>query len=226
MTTRNIILTMAALVAVELPSMAQGERIRANIRGGGGDGKCTFEVEVDGAADVEIRGDQGVLRTLNGARARWIRLDCNRPLPSHPDSFRFKGIDGRGRQSLVRSPNSNGGAAVVRIEDRDNGRERYTGDIIWRGDSGGRDGYYDGPRGRDNDRRISGGEAIDICRAEASARWRVDRRRVNIDVEEQGRNGIINMRFDFDQNRDRRRGFCSVAPSGEILSIRLDGDRR
>ena len=217
---------MAALVAVELPSMAQGERIRANIRGGGGDGKCTFEVEVDGAADVEIRGDQGVLRTLNGARARWIRLDCNQPLPSHPDSFRFKGIDGRGRQSLVRSPNSNGGAAVVRIEDRDNGRERYTGDIIWRGGGDARDGYYDGPRGRDNDRRISSGEAIDICRAEASARWRVDRRRVNIDVEEQGRNGIINMRFDFEQNRDRRRGFCSVAPSGEILSIRLDGDRR
>lgn len=216
---------MAALVAVELPSMAQGERIRANIRGGGGDGKCTFEVEVDGAADVEIRGDQGVLRTLNGAQARWIRLDCNQPLPSHPDSFRFKGIDGRGRQSLVRSPNSNGGVAVVRIEDRDNGRERYTGDIIWRGDGGGRDGY-DGPRGRDNDRRISRGEAMDICRAEAAARWRVDRRRVKIDVEDQGRNGVINMRFDFEQNRDRRRGFCSVAPSGEILSMRLDGDRR
>ena len=231
MTTRNIFLTFAALTAAAVPSLAQSQRIRANIHGGGGEGKCTFEVEVDGAAEVEIRGSEGVVKTLRGAPARWIRLDCNEPLPNRTSSFRFKGIDGRGRQTLVRDPNSTGGMAVVRIEDRDNGRERYTGDIIWRGGSGGGGfdgprGGFDGPRGRiDDRRRVSRSEASDICRAEVSARWRVDRRKVGIDGLEQNRDGVTNLRFDFEQNRDRRRGFCSVSPIGEILSIRLDGER-
>jgi hypothetical protein len=36
---------------------------------------------------------------------------------------------------LVRDPNSNRGVAVIRIEDPKNGREGYTGDIMWRGGS-------------------------------------------------------------------------------------------
>ncbi|MGH9697763.1 MAG: hypothetical protein ACRD5Z_26720, partial [Bryobacteraceae bacterium] len=128
-----------ALAALWIPA-AEGQggaSIRANIRGGGGDGKCTFEVVVDGAAEVQIRGDQGSLRTLSGAPARWVRLDCNQPLPSNPSDFRFQGIDGRGRQDLVRDPRNNRGSAVVRIEDPKGGSEGYTGDIMWRGGNGG-----------------------------------------------------------------------------------------
>ena len=126
-----------ALTALLIPA-AQGQSIRANIRGGGGgDGKCTFEVVVDGAAEVQIRGDQGSLRTLSGEPARWVRLDCNQALPSNPSDFRFQGIDGRGRQDLVRDPRNNRGAAVVRIEDPKGGSEGYTGDIMWRGGNGG-----------------------------------------------------------------------------------------
>jgi hypothetical protein len=106
----------------------QGERITARISGGGGSGKCTFEVEVDGVAEVEVRGDQGYLRTISGNPATWRRLDCNQPLPNNVN-VRFKGIDGRGSQNMI--SNGGRGSAIVRIEDPKNGREGYTGDFIW-----------------------------------------------------------------------------------------------
>ena len=65
-----------------------------------------------------------------------MRLKCNQPLPLRPNNFRFKGIDGRGRQTLVRDPNSNNGIAVVQIVDNRGGMQGYTGDIIWDGGSG------------------------------------------------------------------------------------------
>jgi hypothetical protein len=115
-----------------------GDSIRANIRGGGGDrGKCTAEVEVDEVAEVSIRGDEGRIRTLSGTPARWRRLDCNAAMPFNPGDFRFTGIDGRGRMTLIVPPNGNNGAAVVRIEDPKNGREGYTFDLEWRGSLGG-----------------------------------------------------------------------------------------
>jgi hypothetical protein len=126
------LLAVAALMIPEAKGQGSAT-IRANIRGGGGDGKCTFEVVVDQAAEVQIRGDQGILRTISGASARWVRLDCNQPLPPNPSNFRFQGIDGRGSQRLVRDPRNNHGTAVVRIEDSKGGDEGYTGDILWRG---------------------------------------------------------------------------------------------
>ena len=108
---------------------------RADIRGGGGNGKCTIEVVVDAAAEVEIRGDTAVLRTLAGQPASWRRFVCNEPMPQRPAEFRFSGIDGRGRQNLVRDP-SRDGVAVVRIEDSQSGSEGYTFDIEWRGSAG------------------------------------------------------------------------------------------
>lgn len=135
-------------ILAALSSYAQwgGEQTRsASIRGGGGDGKCTIEVEVDGAAEVEIRGSTARLRSRGGQRANWRRFECNQAMPSNPNDFRFKGIDGRGRQDLVRTP-GNGGPAVIRIEDPKSGREGYTFDIFWRG--GTDNGYYDDRNGR------------------------------------------------------------------------------
>jgi len=109
---------------------------RATPTGRGGDGKCTIEVDVDGAAEVEVSGDMGFLRTLAGQTAVWRRFECNGPLPRNPGEFRFRGIDGRGNVYLVRDPRSNKGRAVVRIEDRKGGREGYTFDLEWRGSSG------------------------------------------------------------------------------------------
>jgi hypothetical protein len=110
------------------------DRRTAEIRGGGGDGKCTIEVEVDGIAEVEIFGNNAQIRTLQGAPSRFRRFQCNQEMPRNAYDFRFKGIDGRGRQDLVRQPSN--GPAVIRIEDSKGGSEGYTFDIFWRGGSG------------------------------------------------------------------------------------------
>jgi hypothetical protein len=128
---------------------AQVQRtFRASITGGGGDGKCTIEVDVDGVAMVEINQDQGRLITLSGQPSEWRRMQCNQRMPSNPNDFRFHGVDGRGRVSLERDPNQNRGVAVIRIEDTQGGRQGYTFDLEWRGgdDRGGnRGGYNNGP---------------------------------------------------------------------------------
>jgi hypothetical protein len=125
--------TIATLAATSGIVNGQGFERRATIRGGNPDrGKCTIEVVVDGAAEVEVRGDSAVLRNLSGQLPQWRRFECTGPLPANPRDFRFSGVDGRGRQELIRDPR-NGGGAVVRIEDPDNGSEGYTFDLTWSG---------------------------------------------------------------------------------------------
>lgn len=122
-----MILGLAALSA-----SAQTIERRAAIMGGGDRdrGKCTIEVVVDGAAEVEIRGDRALLRNLAGQPAQWRRFVCNMPMPPNPPGFRFAGVDGRGQQTLVRSP-ERGGPAVIHIEDPQGGSEGYTFDVMW-----------------------------------------------------------------------------------------------
>ncbi len=111
------------------------QSIRAQIRGGGSSdsGKCTAEVEVDGVAEIALRGDEGRIRTLAGNPARWRRLECTSAMPRNISDFRFKGVDGRGRQDLSQDPRNNNGLAVIRIEDPKGGSDGYTFDIEWRG---------------------------------------------------------------------------------------------
>ena len=131
-------ISLAGGVCFLTPAMAQRvDTYRAQSRGGGGDrGKSTIEVEVDGVAEIEIRGDQGVMRTISGSPSAWRRMECNQALPANPYNFHFSGVDGRGRQTLLRDPANNRGTAVVRIEDPQGGREGYTFDIEWSGTSG------------------------------------------------------------------------------------------
>src|SRR3954449_729814 len=102
--------------AVAFQASAQQFERRATMMGGGAPdrGKCTAEVVVDGAAEVTVRGEVATLRNLNGQPAQWRRFECTGPLPATPADFRFAGVDGRGRQELVRDPRQ-GGVAVVRI---------------------------------------------------------------------------------------------------------------
>ena len=144
---RLVLFTLGTLASLAL--QAQSFTQRAIITGGGSrdEGKCTIEVVVDDAAQVEVRGDTAVLRTLRGHPAEWRRFQCNTPMPLNPAGLRFEGRDGRGLQQLVRD-NRNSGATVVYIEDRDSGREGYTFDLIW-GNGGYGDprsgGYQNGP---------------------------------------------------------------------------------
>ena len=123
---------LAGFIFLAVSGWAQAT-ISAQLTGGGDNGKCTFEVRVDGVADVQIRGNQGYLQTKAGMPAQWVRLKCNQPLPRNPNSFRFAGVDGRGKQYMLRNPAQNNGVAVIRIEDPRSGYEGYTGDIMWNG---------------------------------------------------------------------------------------------
>ncbi len=144
---------LAALAQWQPQSQSQRQQsIRARISGGGGSGKCTFEVTLDGAADVEIQGDQGWLRWVGGGGMSWRRLDCNQPLPRNPGNFQFRGIDGRGTQTLVRTPASNNGIAVIRLDDPQKGSETYTGDITWNGGDNDAGGWNGGGNRDDRDR--------------------------------------------------------------------------
>ena len=164
MNSQLLVATFTATLAV-YGQWGGSQTRRAEIRGGGGDGKCTIEVEVDDVAEVEIRGDTANLRTRSGQRASWRRFVCNQVMPPQPGEFRFRGIDGRGRQELVSDPR-NGGAAVIRIDDNKGGSEGYTFDIEWRGQGGGypgggQGGGYPGGQGggwgNDGGPRGSGG---------------------------------------------------------------------
>src|ERR1700682_3354373 len=130
----RLFIAAAALAAIGGPLTAQSFQRRAEITGGGYSdrGKCTVEVVVDGAAEVEIRGDSGTVRNLSGQPAQWRRFQCTGALPSNPSEFRFTGVDGRGRQDLVRDPR-NGGVAVVRIEAPEGGAQAYPFDLTWGG---------------------------------------------------------------------------------------------
>lgn len=165
MTRRIGLSAFALLLALSAGAQRNSER-RASIVGGGNSdsGKCTIEVDVDGSAEVEISGDRGYLRTLSGQDATWRRIECSGPLPRNMANFEFQGIDGRGRQTLVRDPRSNGGRAIVRIDDPKGGREGYTFDLLWKG-GGGSGGYFGDPRDRDNrdrDRRDSWSREINF----------------------------------------------------------------
>ena len=130
------ILAVATLAATSGNVSGQTFERKAMIRGGSPDrGKCTIEVVVDGAVEVEVRGDTAVMRNLSGRPPQWRRFECTGPIPGNPANFRFTGVDGRGRQTLIREPR-NGGGAVVRIEDPDNGSEGYTFDLTWSGGPG------------------------------------------------------------------------------------------
>jgi hypothetical protein len=187
-------ITILTLITMAGPITAQTYERRAALSGSGvsgGQGKCTVEVVVDGTAEVQIRGDRGILRNVTGGAPQWRRFECTGPLPNNPADFRFTGVDGRGSQQLVRDPR-NGGIAVVRITDPEGGSEGYTFDVSWSGgsaysspnrndsifdNSGNRnDSIFDnGGNGGGRGRRISTDEAVRVCqdavREEAAQRF-------------------------------------------------------
>jgi hypothetical protein len=191
------VIAATSFLAISTGMNAQSFERRASMRGDGnrGSGKCTIEVVVDGAADVQVRGDSAILTNLRGQPPQWRRFECNGVMPPNPAGFRFQGIDGRGRQTLIRDPR-NGGSAVVRIEDPDNGSEGYTFDLIWNSGGGPYTNQYpqrpdfEQDRGRDGryDRRFTADQAVQVCqdevRRQAAERFRtndVTFRRANID---------------------------------------------
>jgi hypothetical protein len=230
------------IVVLGVPVFGQAQQ-RARIVGGGnnGSGRCTVEVVVDGSAEVEIRGDNASLRNLSGRPPQLRRFECTGAMPPNAD-VRFRGIDGRGRQTLVRDPR-NGGAAVVRIDDSEGGAQAYTFELVWnaggyngpgqgqgrfegRGEGRG-DGRYD-----ERDRRMQPFDAervVRVCqeavRREAAERFhgaRVEFREANVDNDHDWVRGRIDV-VRGPGREDRYRFACALSPNdGDIRSVRID----
>jgi hypothetical protein len=203
------------------------------MKGSRGDsGKCTIEVNVDGVAEIEIVGDRGELHTVAGAPANWVRFECNDTLPRVPEDFRFKGIDGRGRQTLLRDPTANRGIAVIRIEDPKGGREGYTFDIEWRGYANSITnrgaGRYD-PKSYENGNGANAGRAIDACIDAVRDRANRDYGYRNIDIgrvafDDPGRRDRVTGRFTYRRGltTDEFEFSCSVdRNSGRVRNVEI-----
>src|SRR5947199_1802880 len=121
---------LTVVTAVALAGSAGAQQRRATmIAGGNGDvGRCYAEVRVDGAAEVEIRGDTATLRDLSGQQPQWQRFECTGPMPANA-TLRLS-ANGRGRTELVSTP-QNGGPAVVRIQDPEGGAQMYQIELSW-----------------------------------------------------------------------------------------------
>jgi hypothetical protein len=135
---KQVSLGAAALVLLLQPLYGAESRQATIIGGGGGNGRCTVEVNVDGSAEVEVSGSTGLLRTLSGQEAVWRGFQCTAPLPDNPVDFRFVTISGRGSARLIGDPRTNAGRAVIHINDPKGGRASYTFELQWREYGGGR----------------------------------------------------------------------------------------
>jgi hypothetical protein len=128
--------TYFVLLAATTLLTAQDIQRKANIgRGFGPNEGCTVDVVVDGAAEIEIRGDTAIMRNLSGGAPQFRQFECSRPMPPNAPGFRFNAVDGRGRQELVRTPRD-GGPVVVRIDDPQGGAGEYRFEVMWGPDRG------------------------------------------------------------------------------------------
>jgi hypothetical protein len=105
--------------------------LRASLTGNGNstEGKCLIEVVVFGTADLEIRGDNAVLRNSSGQRPEWRGFECTTRVPDYTIDLRVRSIIGRGDVQLIRDPNP--GAIIVRIDGPSGVGERYKFELGW-----------------------------------------------------------------------------------------------
>ncbi|MBI4441894.1 MAG: hypothetical protein HY649_00810 [Acidobacteria bacterium] len=169
-----------ALVLVSWPALADTQfQVRKMTRGDVplGNGQCDIRLRVDGEAEVSVRGDTVLVRTISGRDARDDGSECNEPLPARAvDGFNFEVRDSRGDIVLLSEPvRRTDFRAVVRIRDSEGGEGRYHFRLNWAMDGGGfrpgpgpDPGYDRGdwPRGG----AASLGSAVDACGEAVAAR--------------------------------------------------------
>jgi hypothetical protein len=228
---RQVLIVIAGTALGLAPAGAQNLDRRAVMTGGGSpeSGRCTAEVVVDGAAEVNIRGDMAGLRDLSGRPPEWRRFECTGAVPPNAD-VQFTG-EGRGRLRLLRAPRDNNGVAVVRIEDSESGASAYRFELSWNNRA-----PYPGAAVPPVNGRFGTDQAVQVCQ-DAVRRQAMDRfgareivfRRINMD-DQPGRNdwvvGMIEMRRP-DGMDERRRFSCSVNfDSGRVRSANIEGPER
>lgn len=96
------------------------------------EGWCAIKVWVDDEAEFALQGDRLRMFTARGQSARDVASECSATLPQNVESFRFRGVDGRGEVRLIEEPaRRNGWRAVVRIRDNKPGGEEYHFRLEW-----------------------------------------------------------------------------------------------
>jgi hypothetical protein len=185
-------------------------------------GRCFVEVVVDGAAELQIRGDNAELRNLSGGEPQWRRFECTSPMPGNAD-VRVN-INGRGRAQLIASPR-NGGPAVVRIEDSKGGAEVYQMEFTWAG------GFAGGNFGDQARGRVAPQQALENCRQavrqEARQQFGTDNvqfQQINVDNNPGRQDWVIGM---LSVRRAEYPFSCSMnLDNGRVREARIDGGNR
>ncbi len=120
-----------------------------------GKGQCDIRLQVDGQADVAVRGDLVSIRTLSGRDTRDDGSECNVPMPTREfRGFNFEVIDKRGDIRLMTEPSRrNDYSAIVAIRDSAGGEGRYHFRLSWMtpGNDFGRNPGSDRPPARRDD---------------------------------------------------------------------------
>jgi hypothetical protein len=221
---RQILILFGGVALAFASAGAQSQR-RAVLTGGGpGSGRCTGEVVVDGAADVEIRGDMATLSDLSGRPPEWRSFECTSAIPPNAGNVQFSS-EGRGRARMVTSPYRNNGVAVIHIEDPEGGANPYRFVLTWT------EGSAAVPRGP-NDAGFDADQAVQLCQ-DAIRRQAVERfnardmvfRRIGMN-DNPGRNdsvvGVLEMRRP-DGVEEHRRFSCSVNfEDGRVRSANIE----
>jgi len=164
MNIRNVFFIAALSGSLTTGLVGQTFRRQASIVGGGGmrdRGSCTVEIVVDGAAEIEFRGTDATVTNLKGQMPELRRFECTSPLPPNAAELRFNGVSGRGHQEILNG-GPGGAAATVRIDDPENGSDRYVFELSWRNGGPG-----PGPMTDRRDMRFGPDQAIETCRNEA-----------------------------------------------------------
>jgi hypothetical protein len=243
----RLFLAIVSTAALAIPAGAQVQR-RATMTGGGNGaaGHCTGEVVVDGAADLQIRGDTATVRDVSGQQPQIRRFECTSAIPATA-SLRAN-VNGRGNARVVAMP-SNGSPAVIHIEDREGGASTYQFDIAWGNEQGNNTQGYnnqgynnpgyappvtqrpEGDRGWNGGRRFTNDQAVNVCRdtIRQQAMDRFGTRDVNIGRiridDNPGRNDWVVGNVDVRRGgRDEQYPFsCSVNfDSGRVRTAQID----
>jgi len=167
----RFLVTIVSTAVLAIPAVAQNQRRAVMVGGGSGvEGRCTGEVVVDGAADLQIQGDTASVRNLSGSQPQLRRFECTGPMPAQAN-VRLN-VNGRGSAQMVASPN-NGGPAVIRFQDSEGGASSYQFQLTW--NTGAAQGYGNPAYGdqRYNDQRYNDQrpgnrfgpqQAVNVCR--------------------------------------------------------------
>lgn len=143
-----LLVTSALAVAGSLPAFAQTYRHADDYTFRIGrapewnpaaqDGVCRLRVWVDDRAQVQMRGDQIIVRTQDGKRSFDQGSVCNQPLPfGRVDDFRITAERGRGSVYDVNAPSRrNNFTSTFAITDPQNGGDSYEIVVAWRNPQG------------------------------------------------------------------------------------------